>query len=79
MFNYNKICSNFILIMNEIDINKLTFNELRNELFKCQNNPVKEMLIRNIMYKRYLIHIQRKKRYKKKRKIKKKLEDKFSF
>lgn len=40
-------------------INKMTFNELRNELAKC-DDPVKETLIRNLMYIRYKQHINKK-------------------
>jgi hypothetical protein len=67
-------------------INKLTFKELRNELANCKNNPVRETLIRNLMYIRYNQHlhkkqqlIQLKKEHKKKQisKIKNKLEEKY--
>ena len=66
-------------------INKLTFGELRNELANC-NNPVREKLIRNLMYVRYNQHLhkkqqleQQKKEYKKRqiRQIKSKLEEKY--
>lgn len=41
-------------------INNLTFNDLRNELANSRDNPVKESLIRNIMFIRYNQHIQKK-------------------
>jgi hypothetical protein len=41
-------------------INRLTFRELRNELTKCNNDPVKEKIIRNLMLVRYKQHLERK-------------------
>jgi len=41
-------------------IKKMTFNELRNELAKCNNNPVKEKIIRSMMVLRYNQHMERK-------------------
>ncbi|QKF94068.1 hypothetical protein QKU48_gp0610 [Fadolivirus algeromassiliense] len=40
-------------------INKMTFSQLRNELALC-NDPIKEKLIRNLMYIRYKQHINNK-------------------
>jgi len=42
-------------------INKLSFNELRNELAYC-NDPVRELLIRKLMKIRYIELVDRKKR-----------------
>jgi len=41
-------------------IKKMTFNELRNELARCTNNPVKEKIIRSMMVLRYNQHMERK-------------------
>lgn len=67
-------------------INNLTFRELRNELANCQNNPVRETIIRNLMYIRYNQHLQKKQQLEKIKKeqrrkqiskIKNKLEEKY--
>lgn len=41
-------------------IKKMTFKELRNELAKCNRNPVKEKIIRSMMILRYNQHMERK-------------------
>lgn len=49
--------------MNNTDINKIndmTFRELRTELVNSKNNPVRESIIRNLMYVRYNRHMQKK-------------------
>lgn len=39
------------------EINNLSFSELKQELYKCHNNPLKEKLIREIMYAKYNKHV----------------------
>src|SRR5579872_4531533 len=49
--------------MNNTEINKInnmTFRELRTELANSKNNPVRESIIRNLMYVRYNRHMQKK-------------------
>jgi|688.fasta_scaffold661470_2 hypothetical protein len=69
-----------------IKINKMTFKELRNELVKSNDDLVRSSLIRNLMYLRYIQHLQKKqqyinnkKEYKKKQilKIKRKIEKQY--
>jgi hypothetical protein len=38
-------------------INNMTFSELKNELYKCHNNPIKERIIRELMVIKYQQHI----------------------
>lgn len=38
-------------------INNMSFNELKNELSNCYNNPIKEKLIRELMLIKYNEHI----------------------
>jgi len=52
------------------NLNKLSFGELRKELYNCNNDPVKELLIRKIMSKIYINH--KKKRRHQKQILKKK-------
>jgi len=40
----------------------MNFNELRDELVYCDNNPIKEMLIRKLMKEKYVYYIKRKQR-----------------
>jgi hypothetical protein len=44
-------------------INNLTFRELRNELANCGDNKIKATIIRNIMYERYVQHMNYKQQY----------------
>jgi hypothetical protein len=39
-------------------INNMSFNELKNELYNCYNNPIKERLIRELMVIKYTQHKQ---------------------
>jgi len=53
------------IITNKINkINNMTFQELRNELAECNNNPIKELLIRNIMKQKAIKYIVIKKKQK---------------
>ena len=40
-------------------MNNMTFGELRNELANC-DNPVRQRIIRNLMYIRYKQHLEKK-------------------
>ena len=52
--------------INEVSrINNMTFGELRNELANCNNNPVRQKLIRNLMVIRYNQHLEKKQHYNK--------------
>lgn len=54
--------------MNTFEVNKinnLTFKELRNELAKSKGDPLREHLIRNLMFIRYNQHIQNKQKIQK--------------
>jgi len=44
-----------------IDLSKLSFDELREELYKCNNDPIKELIIRKIMRNIYINHLKKNK------------------
>jgi mannitol-1-phosphate/altronate dehydrogenase len=45
-----------------MNVNKMTFNQLRDELMNCDGNPVKELLIRKLMKEKYLQLLERRRR-----------------
>ncbi len=56
-------------------INKMSFNELKNELHNCDNNKIKEKLIRELMFIKYQRHvIQQQENNKKHQRIKNKIK-----
>lgn len=63
-----------IIYMNREQINNMSFAELKNELYKCENNPIKEKIIRELMLIRYQQHINTQKQIKKTKKPKKQIK-----
>jgi len=49
------------------NIKNMTFDELRNELGNCSNNPVKESIVRHMMKQRYYEHQMQKEMIKKRK------------
>ena len=46
---------------NIVDLSKLSFKELKKELYNCKNDPIKELTIRQMMRERYIAHLKKKK------------------
>ena len=55
-------------------IKNMSFRELRNELAYCDNNPVKELLIRNLMKEKYIHCMRKKKKIEEHQKMEKRLK-----
>ena len=45
---------------NIIDLRKLSFKELKKELYNCKNDPIKELTIRQMMREIYIAHLKKK-------------------